>query len=200
MEHRVTRALFDYWKVLRGARPAPDRGEIDPGAIRSCLPSTFILTCDAQRGHPFRIAGTSLCEMFGAELTGTPFDQIWNSGDRPSMSDLIQRIAEDAEGAVADVTGRNADAESADLEMILLPLAGGDAGAGRILGALAAPAAPYWFGTRPLQSLRLGNLRYASANADLRLSPERRRFRPGALSSSRLDRPDSTKLLRLTRR
>lgn len=199
MKHRVTRALFDYWDALRGARPAPDRLDIDPGAIRSCLPSTFVLTCDAERGHPFRIAGTSLCEMFGSELTPRPFDRLWIAEDRPAISDLIQRITEDG-GVVADVTGRNADAESVELEMILLPLASSDTDAGRILGTLAAASAPYWLGTRPLQALHLGNLHCPSANAGDRAATDLRRFRPGVLSPFRLDQSNSTKLSRLTPR
>jgi hypothetical protein len=184
MKHRVTRTLFDYWDAVRGARPAPDRCDIDPGAIRSCLASTFILTCDARHGHPFRIAGTSLCEMFGSELTRRPFDRLWAAEDRPAMSDLVRTVARDTKGLVAEVIGQTADAETADLEMILLPLAGGDTGTGRILGALAALSAPYWLGTRPLQSLHLGDLRHPGASRDDTLAPDQGLFRARALSSA----------------
>jgi hypothetical protein len=170
MKQRVTRELFDHWDAMRGARPAPGRRDIDPGAIRSCLANTFVLAFDPQQGHPFRIAGTSLCEMFSGELTGKPFDALWAANEQPAISRLVQAVAEHQGGIVAGVTGQNADAQTADLEMILLPLASGDIGTGRILGGLSPASRPYWLGTRPLQSLHLGDLRYIGACGKARLA------------------------------
>jgi hypothetical protein len=166
MKLRVTRAVFEYWDSLRGTRPAPERADIDPGAIRSCLANIFILAVDPPSGHPFRIAGTALCDMFGAELTGRPFAELWPDVECAAISDLVQSVYQNASGVVTEVTGRNADAQPVDLEMILLPLGGGDSGSGRVLGAVAVAAAmPYWLGMRRLRSLHLGALRYvAGAN------------------------------------
>jgi hypothetical protein len=102
--------------------------------------------------------------MFGCELTRTPFDRLWLAGDRTALADLVRALAGDAEAVVAGVTARNADSETAELEMILLPLTCAD-GAGRILGSLAAVSAPYWLGTRPLQTLQLGEMRHIGADA-----------------------------------
>jgi hypothetical protein len=173
MKHRVTRDLFEYWDVLRGDRAAPDRGDIEPGAIPCCLANVFVLAFDAQQGHPFRIAGTMLCDMFGAELARKPFAALWSADAQPVISDLIGTVAQEKDGVVAGVTGQNGDARTADLEMILLPLSA-DAGATRILGALSAVSAPYWLGHSPLQSLRLGNVRYTGARGADRLASARR--------------------------
>ena len=35
MKHASIRELFAYWNLRRGARRAPDRGDIDPAVIRS---------------------------------------------------------------------------------------------------------------------------------------------------------------------
>lgn len=166
MKQRVTSALFDYWNALRGERPAPDRDEIDAGAIRPCLAYTFILALDPQRGHPFRIAGTALCEMFGIELTGTPFTHLWmesNAPEQADIPDLISTIAHEQIGVVAGALGRGDAQQSLDLEMILLPLTSGAFGTSRILGALAPTAAPYWLGTKPLQELRVSDFRFTKA-------------------------------------
>jgi hypothetical protein len=170
MKQRVTRVLFEYWDGLRGSRPAPNRSDVDPGAIRSCLANTFVLTSAPEPGHAFRIAGTSVCAMFGSELTGTPFDRLWAAEQRPAVCDLIGNVTEGLDGVVAGVTGRNDDAETADLEMILLPLTGTDGGTGRVLGALTVVAAPYWLGTRPLTTLSLGETHYAGAAGTKRLA------------------------------
>jgi hypothetical protein len=163
MKQDATRSLFAYWDARRGARAAPERADIEPGAIRSCLPNTFILAFDAEHGHPFRIAGTSVCSLFGSELTRTPFERLWAADERRAVCELVRTVTEDKDGVVAGVTGRNAAGETLDLEMILLPLDGGDGGADRILGALTATTSPYWLGPRPVQSLHLGELRFTAA-------------------------------------
>jgi hypothetical protein len=160
MKQRVTRELFGYWNALRGARAAPDRAELDAGAIRACLADTFVLTLDPVRGHPFRIAGTAVCAMFGRELTRTPFIRLWSTGDRERVADAVGALAKNTQPLVADITAGNALGEETGLEMILLPLTCAD-GAGRILGAFTAVAAPYWLGTRQLQALRLGEVQHA---------------------------------------
>ena len=126
MKQRITRELFDYCNTLRGQRPAPDRNDIDPGAIRACLLHTFVLAFDPDRGHPFRIAGTEICNLFGRELTGTPFATLWAQDSRRALADIVRTIADEtagtADGAVASVTGRNVDGDTLELEVILLPL------------------------------------------------------------------------------
>lgn len=156
MKQRVTRELFGYWDALRGGRKAPDRGNIDPGAIRSCLPDTFVLGVDLERGHPLRIAGTAICSLFGRELTKTPFVRLWDVNDRGAIADMVRTVVDRSEVAVTEFHGRNADEETVGLEMILLPLCCADAGASRILGALTPLAAPYWLGARSLETLHLG--------------------------------------------
>ena len=46
MKHAATRDLYCYWDSLRGARTAPERVDIDPGAIRRILGDTFIVEVD----------------------------------------------------------------------------------------------------------------------------------------------------------
>ncbi len=68
MKRAVTRELYRYWDALRGSRPAPDSADLHPAAIRSCLADLFVLDCEP--GYPFRLAGTSVCALFGHELAG----------------------------------------------------------------------------------------------------------------------------------
>jgi hypothetical protein len=199
MKQRVTRALFDYWNAVRGERPAPDRADVDAGAIRSCLPNTFILAFDPQDGHPFRVAGTSLCDMFGVELTKKPFAELWAADQRPTLSGLLRTVAREQDGIVAGVSGRNAAAQTADLEMILLPLTSSKLDTGRILGALTPVSVPYWLGTLSLETLRLGGLRFTRAPGHNRLASDRRIIvRPGLVLYPAS--PNSTISTRLTRR
>jgi hypothetical protein len=37
MKHAASRELYAYWQEKRGTRPAPERTDIEPGAIRGVL-------------------------------------------------------------------------------------------------------------------------------------------------------------------
>ena len=78
----ATIELYAYWNRLRGARSAPERNDVDPGAIRGVLADTFVLDFDARRGFPFRIAGSRANALFVKELRGFSFLDLWRSADR----------------------------------------------------------------------------------------------------------------------
>jgi len=70
MKHAASRELYAYWEAKRGTRPAPERAEIEPGAIRGILSDTFILALDRGLGRPVRLAGTRVCALFDREIKG----------------------------------------------------------------------------------------------------------------------------------
>jgi hypothetical protein len=160
MRQASTRDLFAYWDALRGSRKAPDRSEIDPGAIRASLPDVFLLGLDAQRRYPFRLAGTSVCALFGRELRDTAFSALWSQTGGVAMTKLVQCLIDDSAGAVTGITGRNEDGDMVDLEMILLPLTCRDSERARLIGAVSAPRPPYWLGIRPVLTLQSGGVRF----------------------------------------
>jgi hypothetical protein len=182
MKHPSTRELFDYWNNRRGARPAPERSEIEPGAIRRILADTFILGIDPAIGHPFRIAGTRVCAIFGRELKGAPFADLWRETSRSSMRELLAVVAAESVGVVAAVSAHGREGGLLKLELLALPLAQRDGSNARILGALAPAETPYWLGTSGLGPLTLGSMRY--------LGPETSRpAAPPALVSAANGRP-----------
>jgi len=160
MKHSSTRQLFDYWNERRGTRPAPERADIEPGAIRKILADTFILAFDARMGHLFRIAGTRVCAAFGRELKGEAFAGLWTQDSRALLRDLLTAVAEDAIGVVAAARGANAEGVGLDLELLMLPLSHRGRTDARVLGTLAPTEVPYWLGTSPLGPLTLGTHRY----------------------------------------
>ncbi|WP_254622303.1 PAS domain-containing protein, partial [Stenotrophomonas sp. GbtcB23] len=81
MRNQVSQIIFDYWTDLKGDRGAPLRTEIDPTALRHLLPHLFIATVGLE-GYPvFRLAGTRICDLFGRELRGAGFAEIWLEDD-----------------------------------------------------------------------------------------------------------------------
>ena len=68
MKHPSNRELFEYWNERRGTRLAPERADIEPGAIRHVLGDTFVIEVHGDESQAFRLAGTRLCALFGREL------------------------------------------------------------------------------------------------------------------------------------
>jgi len=166
MKHSSIRELFDYWNTRRGGRPAPERGDIEPGAIRRVLADTFILGFDAGAGHPFRIAGTRVCAAFDRELKGEAFVDLWTMESASPIRDLLHIVAQDSVGVVAGARGENAEGSALALELLLLPLSHCGRTDARVLGALAPTETPYWLGTHALGRLTLGTLRYLGPGLD----------------------------------
>jgi hypothetical protein len=160
MKQASSRELFGYWAARRGTRAAPERGEIEPSAIRRALGDVFILEFDRGSGHPFRLAGTRVCALFGHELKAKRFIDLWEAGGRAAIADLLDGVADEATGLVASASGRTAEGWAQDVELVLLPLAHrGDTHA-RMIGALAALSTPFWLGATRLGPLTLGNIRH----------------------------------------
>ena len=160
MKHSSICELYDYWNERRGQRAAPERGDIEPGDIRGVLADTFILAFDASAGHPFRIAGTRVCALFGRELKSEAFAELWTAETRPLVRDLLTVVAHETTGAVAGARAANAEGAALDFELLMLPLYHRGRTDARVLGALVPIKAPDWLGTSTLGPLALGTLRY----------------------------------------
>lgn len=172
MKHSSNRMLFAHWEDRRRQRPAPERGEIEPGAIKSALADTFILSYNPLQNHPFRLAGTRLCALFGRELKGSSFIDLWDVPKRGHLGDLAAIVADESVGVVAGVVGWTVEGYSLDLELLLLPLRHGGHTHARLIGALAPLKVPAWVGARPIESLGISSHRYVDAPADLEPLPE----------------------------
>ncbi len=171
MKHAASRELYAYWQERRGKRAAPERAEIEPGAIRHVLSDAFILALDSGAGHPFRLAGTRVCALFGRELKGASFIGLWAAASQPTISDLLAILDDERVGTVAGVTAQNADGEPIDLELLLLPLGASRPSLARTIGILAPLQVPQWLGSSPIGALTLGGRRHIGASVETRLLP-----------------------------
>lgn len=171
MPHPSTRALFDYWNKQRGTRPAPERGEIDPADIRSVLGDTFILAADFADALRFRLAGTRVCALFCREIKGEAFAALWSETSRQPVADLMAAVVNQAEGAVAELTGRAADGAEVALELLALPLAHAGHARIRALGALVPVVPPYWLGEKPVVDIELVAVGPAGRDLGARRAP-----------------------------
>jgi hypothetical protein len=165
MKHSSNRELFEYWNKRRGSRPAPERADIEPAAIRHLLADTFILAFAPPAGHPFRVAGTRVCALFGRELKGAAFLDVWAAPSRNSVSEVVAIAAHETLGVVASVSAASADNVWHDLELLMLPLINHGRVDARVLGALSLRDMPHWLAAGALGQLTLGTLRYVGGDA-----------------------------------
>jgi hypothetical protein len=172
MKHAASRELYAYWEERRGARLAPERADIEPGAIRQSLSDTFILElADASQDHSFRLAGTRVCALFGRELKSESFINLWSVGSRQAISDLLAISSEESVGTVAGVTAENVVGDQVDLELLLLPLGIRRPSLARTIGILAPLRTPEWVGRTSIGALTLGSRRHVGSTGKARLLP-----------------------------
>ncbi len=159
MKLAASQQLYAYWNELRGARSAPERNAIDPGAIRGILADTFILEFDARREFPMRIVGTRTNALFLRELRGAPFLELWREEDRQETRAILASVADEAQPFLIGAAGTPLGFAPVDVELLLLPLRHhGDTHA-RILGCCAPDASPRWLGLLAVEPLALLTLR-----------------------------------------
>jgi hypothetical protein len=121
MKHPSSRHFFAYWDDKRGLARAPDRSEIEPGAVRELLGDIFVLSYDPAGGYPFRVAGTRVCALLGRDQKGLSFSALFTQACRREIEDVIGIVAEEMLAAVAGITATAEDGSSAHLELLLLP-------------------------------------------------------------------------------
>jgi len=166
MKHSSSRDLYAYWNAQRGNRPAPERNDVDPAAIRHSLSDVFILSADFVEEQRFRLAGTRVCALFDRELKGESFGSLWSEASREHMGALMANVVEEKAAIIAGVTGRNVEGDPIELELLLLPLAARGHARIRAIGVLAATDLPFWIGSRPLKELMLGTVRHLGGGLD----------------------------------
>jgi hypothetical protein len=121
MKHPSSREFFAYWDAKRGDARAPDRSEIEPGAVRELLGDIFVLSYDNDAGYPFRVAGTRVSALLGRDLKDTSFSALFAPDSRREIEDIISYVSEEMLAAIAGITATAENGTTAHLELLLLP-------------------------------------------------------------------------------
>jgi hypothetical protein len=166
MKHPSNREFLAYWNEKRGDARAPDRSEIEPGAVRELLGDIFVLSYDGAAGHPFRVAGTRVCALLGRDLKDRSFSALFKPDARREIDDIIAVVAEEMLAAVAGITATAEDGSPAHLELLLLPFSARAHTPLSLTGLLA----PFENGQRVLRDFTLTSWRYL-ANPPQKLVP-----------------------------
>lgn len=146
MGHEVSMELYAYWNALRAGRPAPERNDVEPGAIRSVLADTFVLEYDAGIGFPFRISGSRVNALFQRELRGLSFLKLWREADRREIDSVLRRVADKAEPCLLGAEAKPVGMGPLPIEVTLLPLCHHGSTHSRVLGSVVAETGSDWLG------------------------------------------------------
>ena len=176
MKHPSSREFFAYWDQKRGAARAPDRSEIEPGAVRELLGDIFVLSYDATSGHPFRVAGTRVCALAGRDLKDRSFSALFAPDARREIEDIVTAVAEEMQAAVAGITATSEDGSPTHLELLLLPFNAGAQAPISLTGLLA----PFERQQGVLRDFELTSWRY--------LDPQPEKLVPRALRKLKIAR------------
>ena len=96
MRHPAGQKLYSYWEALRRDRVAPERDEIDPGAVRAVLADTFVLEYAPEERFPMRIAGGRTEALFLRQLRGASFLSLWRRDDASQVADILGYVADES--------------------------------------------------------------------------------------------------------
>ena len=150
MKDAVSQALYSYWNEVRGDRLAPQRFEIEPSRIASILPDTFILERVDGSASRFRLAGTRICETFGAEFRGVNVLDLFGEADRVGLRRQLAVIARQGACGLLTIATQSETGLTANFEMLILPLFHTRDVVDRFIGAMVPLAPEPWLGTVPL--------------------------------------------------
>jgi hypothetical protein len=156
MKHPSSREFFAYWDEKRDGARAPDRSEIEPGAVRELLGDIFVLSYDAASGYPFRVAGTRVCALLGCDLKDRSFSALFMPDSRREIEGIIAVVAEEMLAAVAGITATSEDGMPVHMELLLLPFSARAHTPLSLTGLLA----PFGGAHSRLQDFKLTSWRY----------------------------------------
>jgi hypothetical protein len=159
MKQKTSHTLFAYWNDVRGERVAPRRFEIEPARIAAILPETFILERLDAETYVYRLAGTKLCEQFGAEFRGTNFLDGWHDEDRKTLARILGMDCQQGGVLIMELEAGPLDQTMprAEFEVTLMPLVHTTSTVSRYLGSMSAINPPGWLGADRLVSRKLLN-------------------------------------------
>jgi hypothetical protein len=136
---RVSRDFYDHWQALSRRRGGvPFRGDLDPADIPALLPHLFIVEKIRDTGRFFfRLSGTRIREIMGAENTRHFLDELLHGDDLATVSAMFDQVL--GQGVcLRSIEGLTySDRSYLRVEILRLPLRAADGDCRLVLGCLS---------------------------------------------------------------
>lgn len=87
-------ALYQYWNARRGIRTMPTRADVDPLEMRQWLPRiTLVDVSPDATQFTYRLVGTQIVDLFGADPTGQPIESAWPERETAPLLEAYREVA-----------------------------------------------------------------------------------------------------------
>ena len=141
---RAHEELFAYWRSLCEDDPAPPRCKIDPAHMKRLLPTVSLIETPQVTGEDYRVrlAGTGLYNVYGREITGRSFSEVYNSAAADYWRSELDKVVSDRKPGVGVHSLSWRGASHLSIVWIRLPLATEGDDVGMILGYDAVVGMP----------------------------------------------------------
>jgi len=116
-------AALDYWHHLRGGRPMPARGEIDPTRIHALLP--YLLLVDVLRAPQdfrYRLVGAEIDAISHRRFRGVRFSEVVHMRQGNRLWAQYAEVAAERRPLWSEIPYVGADPFIRHMQHILLPL------------------------------------------------------------------------------
>ena len=121
---RAHEELFAYWRSLRADASVPPRRRLDPNDMKRLLPTVSLIEAPPGAGdYRVRLAGTGLYNVYGREITGRSFSEIYNTSAAEYWREELGRVVKDRRPGVGVHNLAWRGASHLSLIWIRLPLA-----------------------------------------------------------------------------
>jgi len=134
MKHQASAALYGYWLSCHSNEAVRAR-TVSAEELVPLLPDLFLVDLTAPQRACFRFCGAAIAFRYGRDLADESFVALWNPRDRLTLERDLQVMSSRSTGLVAGVMGETMGGGFTAYEILLLPLAGENGGAG-ILGSM----------------------------------------------------------------
>lgn len=96
LHHPQLAALYSYWRLKAETHELPRRRDIDPIDLRSCLGHLALVEVERPFRLRYRLFGTKLAALYGADLTGCYLDQLFTPRLRAQVVARYRHVVETA--------------------------------------------------------------------------------------------------------
>ena len=139
--HPGARWLIATWVKAKGAKPRPDRADVDLAQVPRLAPWLFIAEATPAGGYGYRLAGTGLCGFLGREVTGTDLLAGWDLFESGVIDRALRSVVRRNRLAHLRLRFLTDRGETVGADMPALPMTARD-GTVHVLGGLFPHADP----------------------------------------------------------
>ncbi len=125
--HPELAAFYAVWNAARGARPMPERADIDIRSLRKHLRRMQLYDIvDNGQDFRFRVSGSDVFVANGIDMTGKLLSDHPNAGVRERLSHVLQQVTLTGQPIHARFESLEAfPVQNKTVESVYLPLGGG---------------------------------------------------------------------------